>query len=115
MLLFSVNTNAQSSNRFEGIWAGQGYQLNSNETWSIKLTIQEDAINIDYQSLGCQATLSKIKVEKRKLFLGEALTVKGTCVDDGKIELEWISKNEIRFKWFFSNGEIGSFATLIKL
>ena len=114
-MLFTFGfANAQSSGLFDGVWVGQGLQLNNNETWTIKLTVLGDNIIIDYPSLGCSAKLTKSKSEQNKLYLSEKMINANTCVDNGKIELEWLAPNEIRFKWSFSNGTQGSIATLHK-
>ena len=105
---------AQNVGLFEGTWIGQGYQINNNETWSILLSIVGENIVIDYPSLSCSARLTKVKMDKNKLFLTEKLTLANTCIDNGKIELEWLSPNEIRFKWSYSSGIPGSIATLYK-
>ena len=59
MLLTFGFSNAQSSSPFDGVWVGQGLQLNNNQTWTIKLTVLGDNIIIDYPSLGCTAKLTK--------------------------------------------------------
>lgn len=114
--LLSNNLIAQTSDFtfLEGKWVGQGYQLNTNETWSIILTIKDDFINVDYPSLGCKSNLTATKCEGNSIFLNEKLLPKSSCVDNGKIELEWTSPNELIFKWSLSDGEPGSFARLYK-
>ena len=114
MLLTISFTNAQSTSAFDGVWVGQGIQLNDNETWTIKLTVIGDNITIEYPSLGCSAKLTKSKSEQNKLYLSEKMINKKTCVDNGKIELEFLAPNEIRFKWSFSNATQGAIATLFK-
>lgn len=114
MLLTFSFTNAQSTSAFDGVWVGQGIQLNDNETWTIKLTVIGDNITIEYPSLGCSAKLTKSKSDQNKLYLSEKMIDKKTCVDNGKIELEFLAPNEIRFKWSFSNGNQGAIATLFK-
>jgi hypothetical protein len=114
MLLTFGFANAQSTGVFDGVWVGQGIQLNNNETWTIKLTVIGENINIEYPSLGCSAKLTKSKSEQNRLYLSEKIIDANTCVDNGKIELEWLTPNEIRFKWSFSDGTPGSFATLYK-
>jgi hypothetical protein len=111
---FTVTAFAQSANLFDGTWVGQGYQLNNNETWSIVLTIKGENMYIDYPSLSCNAKLTKIKVDKNKLFLSEKMINANTCIDNGIIELEWLNPNELRYKWAFSNGTPGSISTLYK-
>ncbi len=114
-MLFTFSlVNAQTSSPFDGVWVGQGLQLNNNQTWTIKLTIIGDNISIEYPSLGCSAKLIKSKSEQNKLYLSEKMINANTCLDNGKIELEWLAPNEIRFKWSFSNGIQGSIATLHK-
>ena len=105
---------AQSTSVFNGTWVGQGYQLNNNETWSITLTVHDGSIFIDYPSLGCNAKLTIVKSEENKLFLSEKMVKANTCIDNGKIELEWLSPNEIRYKWSFANGTPGSVSILYK-
>jgi len=114
LLFKQLNTTAQISKSFDGVWVGQGYQINNNGTWSIKLTIKGENIKIEYPSLGCEAVLTKISSESKKLYLSEKISNNGNCVDNGRVELEWLTPNEIRYKWSFSDGEVGSFSTLIK-
>ena len=114
MLLTFGFAKAQSSGPFDGVWVGQGLQLNNNKTWTIKLTVKGENITIEYPSLGCSAKLTKAKSERKKLYLSEKMINANSCVDNGKIELELLTRNEIRFKWSFSNGTQGSIATLHK-
>jgi hypothetical protein len=113
MFIFGY-ANAQSSSSFDGVWVGQGYQIDNNETWSIKLIILGDDITIEYPSLGCAGRLKKSKTDQNKLYLQEKILEGDFCIDNGKIELERLTTNELRFKWSFSDGTPGSFATLIK-
>lgn len=113
MFMFGY-ANAQSSSSFDGVWVGQGYQLDNDQTWAIKLTIDGDNIKIEYPSLGCSGSLKKSKGNKNKLFLLEKISETNNCLDNGKVELEKLTKTELRFKWSFPDGTPGSFATLIK-
>jgi hypothetical protein len=114
MLLTFGYSNAQSTSIFDGVWVGQGIQLNNNETWTIKLTISGENIMIEYPSLNCNAKLIKTKSDQNKLYLNEKMIIANTCIDNGKVELEWLSPHEIRYKWYFSNGSPGSYSTLYK-
>jgi hypothetical protein len=113
MFIFGY-ANAQSSSSFDGVWVGQGYQIDNNETWSIKLIILGEDIAIEYPSLGCAGRLKKSKTDQNKLYLQEKILEGEICIDNGKIELERLTANELRFKWSFPDGTPGSFATLIK-
>lgn len=114
LLTFGTSYAQSANNVFDGVWVGQGHQLNDNGTWSIKLTIKGDNTNIDYPSLGCNAKLTKVNSDNNKLYLSEKMIVKNNCIDNGKIELEWLSPNELRYKWSYSNGLPGAYATLYK-
>ena len=114
MLLTFGFAKAQSTSIFDGVWVGQGIQLDNNTTWTIKLTVLGENINIEYPSLGCSAKLTKSRSDQNKLYLSEKMIIAKNCTDNGKIELELLTPNEIRFKWSFPNGTPDSFSTVYK-
>ena len=97
----------------EGIWVGQGYQLNTNETWSIQLIVEGDSSKIYYSTIPCKSELYIIQKSDNKFIFDEVVT-DGICVKNGYVELEIIDLNTIRYKWRFDSGEPGAIAELMK-
>lgn len=106
------NVKAQKS-VIDGVWVGQGYQLNNNSTWSIILKIENGKYNIEYPSIKCKGSLTVSKVEANKIILDEFIST-GNCENGGKVILEMNGQNELFFKWSFRGGEPGSYAKLIR-
>lgn len=113
MCFFNFSFSQSSNNIYDGVWVGKGYQLDANDSWSIKIKIQGDKFNISYPSLNCSGILILEKTEGNKLYFTEKIKT-GDCVNNGKLILELINPDELRFKWSYTNGEPGSFATLIR-
>jgi hypothetical protein len=104
---------SEGLSKLEGTWVGQGYQLDNNSTWSIKLTIKGDNYQIEYPSLDCKGVLKFEKQSSDGIMLTEKIT-SGSCVTNGHVALKLSGKNEMYFKWSFSNGEPGSFSKLVR-
>jgi hypothetical protein len=113
MLLTFGFTHSQSSNPFNGVWTGQGYQLNNNDSWSIKLTIKNNSAYIEYPSLECSGKCTIISKSENELILKEKIS-NGNCVNNGRIQLKIISDDKISFKWAYPNGDPGATGTLTR-
>jgi hypothetical protein len=115
LVIIAFTGNAQShTSILNGVWVGKGYQLNSNETWSIKLIVENEQINIEYPSLKCKSKLNLYKTDGNKFYFIEKITQQSTCTDNGRIVLEFLSPNDVRFKYYRPNGEPNAFSDLIR-
>ena len=106
VLLFTSPISAQNKRSWlAGTWEGTGYQIDTNETWTMKLTVQGNRYTIEYPSLKCSGKWLPLGVDSRRARFRERITVGLTeCVDRGKVVVERLSSRQIAYK-FVNNGE----------
>ncbi len=109
-----ANSNLQASsatNSFQGIWEGQGYQYDIEESWTIKLAIVGGQYKIDYPSLQCGGVLTLWNATANKMEFREKITY-GPCVDNGDIIITKTGANMANFAWYDRDGSKGADGTL---
>lgn len=112
--LKKINQNEQIDFNFNGVWKGNGYQYNTKQTWRITLQINKNGQSlVDYPSLKCGGTLTLLEDGKSSLKFKEKITY-GNCVDNGLMNLSSENGSNLRFQWFFSNGQLGADGSLVK-
>lgn len=73
---------------FEGVWSGNAYQYDVQETWNVKLVCKKGQFSVKYPSLGCSGELELSGNSTYSITLRETLTSGvGTCYDNGVITL----------------------------
>jgi hypothetical protein len=88
----------------DGVWEGAAYQINTNTTWSIKLTVRNNTYLVEYSSLSCGGNWTLVdKTSTRATFKEKITYGVGKCVDDGGIIIERISDSQIAFKYLEPN------------
>ncbi len=103
---FSTNIYANTSS-FVGKWKGSGTQSNGS-SWDIHVKIAGKS-KIDYPSLGCGGDLILREKESNQWQLSEKLTYgKKNCVNNGKVVLIKKNKNELEYRWYYSNGKLSA-------
>ncbi len=93
-LAFSQNNILTEIN---GVWVGQGYQLDLNETWSVMLIIDEKEYKISYPSLNCTGRLQIKKIGSNMVVFEEVIT-SGDCTNNGILIIEKLSNQKLIFK-----------------
>ena len=98
----------------EGTWIGKGYQDNGS-TWTIALVAKKGVFNISYPSLNCGGFWSIEKADSNRTWFIETITYgKGNCISNGRIVITLINEKYITYTWFYPNGKLGAYPTLVK-
>jgi hypothetical protein len=85
-----------------GTWEGTGYQIDNNETWTMKLTARGRRYRIEYPSLKCGGKWVPLSIDANRARFIEKITFGLTdCVDNGNVVVERLSRRQIAYR--FSN------------
>ena len=106
VLSFTSPISAQKKRSWlAGTWEGVGYQIDNNETWTMKLTVRGNRYTIEYPSLKCSGRWIPLSVDLKRSGFRERITVGLTeCVDRGNVLVERLSPRQIAYR-FVNNGE----------
>lgn len=101
--------------RLDGIWEGAAYQINTNTTWTIKLTARNNTYFIEYPSLSCGGDWTLIDKNLNSARFKEKITYGiGRCVDDGDVIIERISDSQIAYKYIEPNSTVVVASAILK-
>lgn len=107
LVLLLVTTSivcGQGKNRhrtwLNGTWEGTGYQMDNNETWTMRLTVKANRYRIEYPSLNCEGRWRPISINSGRARFRERIT-RGLeqCTDKGKVVIERLSRRQIAFRY----------------
>jgi hypothetical protein len=85
-----------------GTWEGTGYQIDNNETWTMKLTARGRRYRIEYPSLKCGGKWVPLSIDANRARFIEKITFGlPDCVDNGNVVVERLSRRQIAYR--FSN------------
>ena len=110
-----IDTSTSFPEWVQGEWVSYGLQLNTTETWSIYLNVNQTSAAIQYPSLDCGGNWTIEKQEQNTITLIETIT-KGTdkCTNKGKVIITKVDANHISFSYFSPfNNRLEAFSTLI--
>lgn len=92
----------QSNNRtwLNGNWEGTGYQIDTNETWTMSFKAQGRRFLIEYPSLNCGGEWQLISLNARSARFREKIT-RGLeqCTNTGLVVIERLSRRQIAFRY----------------
>lgn len=91
----------------EGVWEGAAYQINTQTTWTIKLTVRNDTYSVEYPSLDCGGNWILVDSSGKTAKFKERITFGlSRCVDNGYATIERISDSQIQFKYNEPNSTV---------
>ena len=113
LVLLLVTTSVvcgQSKNRsrgwLNGTWEGTGYQIDTNSTWTMLLTVKGNRYRIEYPSLKCGGRWRPIKITRSTARFREVLTSGAdVCANNGRVAIQRLSRRQIAFR-YINQGEI---------
>ncbi|HEY0172401.1 MAG TPA: hypothetical protein VGB98_15370, partial [Pyrinomonadaceae bacterium] len=72
-----------------GGWAGTGYQTDTDNTWTMRLTAKGRAFAVDYPSLECGGRWRLLSLNARRAVFRETIT-RGTdrCAQGGRVVIQ---------------------------
>ena len=83
-----------------GTWEGTGYQIDNNETWTMKLTVRGKRYKIEYPSLKCGGNWIPLSIDASRARFIEKITFGlADCVDNGNVVIERLSRRQIAYRF----------------
>jgi hypothetical protein len=83
-----------------GTWEGTGYQIDNNETWTMKLTVRGRAYRIEYLSLECGGRWIPLSLnQSRARFIEKITDNLEACTNNGNVVIERLSRRQIAFRY----------------
>jgi hypothetical protein len=97
-----------------GTWEGTGYQIDNNETWTMKLTVRGRAYRIEYPSLQCGGKWIPLSINQSHARFIEKITENlEACTNNGNVVIEKLSRRQIAFRYANrGSGEVTASAIL---
>jgi len=112
MLLLLVTSSlvcAQGKNRrswLSGTWEGTGYQIDTNSTWTMLLTVKGNRYRIEYPSLKCEGRWRPIRITRSAARFQEILTNGAdVCANKGTVVVQRLSPRQSAFR-YTNQGEV---------
>lgn len=100
--IVSSQTKTGTGRWLNGTWEGTGYQIDNNETWTMKLTVRGKRYKIEYPSLKCGGRWIPLSIDRSRARFIEKITLGlEDCVDNGNVVIERLSRRQIAYR--FSN------------
>lgn len=117
-LLLSVSFAAYPQSRgaswLKGTWEGTGYQLDTDETWTMRLKVQGSRFLIEYPSLNCGGEWKLVSINSGRARFKERITRgREECVDAGNVIVERLNGRQLAFRYSYQRtNEISASAIL---
>jgi len=100
--IVSAQGKSATTKWLNGTWEGTGYQIDNNETWTMKLTARGNTYKIEYPSLKCGGRWIPLSIDAgRARFIEKISFGLEDCVDNGTVVIERLSPRQIAYR--FSN------------
>ncbi len=96
----SAQSKTPTTKWLSGTWEGTGYQIDNNETWTMKLIVRGRAYRIEYPSLKCGGKWIPLSVNQRHARFIEKITLNlEACTNNGNVVIERLSRRQIAFRY----------------
>jgi hypothetical protein len=109
----SVGASVAVSDWLEGSWEGSGYQ-NNGLIWTVQLTASQGSYQVNYPTLSCSGNWTRTSIDPAKAMFKEVIAVNRTKCLDGHVVVTKIDSKHVTFSWWYENGTLGAWSTLIK-
>lgn len=84
-----------------GTWEGTGYQIDTNTTWTMRLTARGGKYLIEYPSLNCGGKWRRLSINSRVAAFRERIEVgRGECVDEGRVVIQRLNGRQIAYRFY---------------
>jgi hypothetical protein len=101
--IISAQTRSASAKWLNGTWEGTGYQTDTNETWTMKLTIRGGHYQIEYPSLKCSGRwipLGSLSLDQNRARFIEKITLGiETCTNNGNVVIERLNRRQVAYRY----------------
>ena len=101
-----------------GVWVGKVEQSSSTRSYTVRLTLTSETINVSYPELGCGGLLKfNSAISADQWLFSEKINIgKDRCVDGGDVVLSVREQSSISYRWYRPSEEIAeAWATLNKV
>jgi hypothetical protein len=106
VLLLTTIAWAKPAAWLRGTWEGTGYQIDNNETWTMRLVASRGKFSIDYPSLNCGGEWRLIRFNASKARFRERLKFGiDKCTNNGRVIIERLSRRQIVFLYYNSGSQ----------
>ena len=96
----------RSSTWLNGTWEGTGYQIDNNELWTMRLTVNGKRYRIEYPSLKCEGRWQPIWFGRGRARFREILSSGAdVCADKGTVVVQRLSRRQIAYR-YINQGEV---------
>lgn len=111
---FAAYPQSRNSSWLKGTWEGTGYQIDTDETWTMRLKVQGRRFLIEYPSLNCGGQWKLVSINSRRARFRERITFGlEDCVDGGSLVIERLNGRQIAFRYSYQGtNEISASAIL---
>ncbi|MDQ1592577.1 MAG: hypothetical protein QOG71_3204 [Pyrinomonadaceae bacterium] len=83
-----------------GTWEGTGYQMDTDSTWTMRLTVRGGKYLIEYPSLKCGGRWRRLSLNSRTATFEERIEVgRGECVDRGRVVVQRLNGKQIAYRF----------------
>jgi hypothetical protein len=109
-----VYPQAKTGKWLNGTWEGTAYQMDTNETWTMKLNARRNRYTVDYPSLKCGGRWKLQSIDSWTATFREHLTFgRDECVDQGRVVIQRLGNGQIAYR-FYNRGaaRVSASATL---
>ena len=96
----SSQNKKESGRWLNGTWEGTGYQIDNNETWTMKLTVRGKVYKIEYPSLKCGGKWLPLSIDRSRARFIEKITFGlEDCADNGNVVIEKLNRRQIAYRY----------------
>lgn len=90
----------KNSTWLNGTWEGKGYQSDTDETWTMRLTVKGNKYLIEYPSLNCDGKWRPLRRNSWIVRFREEIT-RGvdTCTNLGNVVIQRLSRRQIAYRY----------------
>jgi hypothetical protein len=83
-----------------GTWEGKGYQIDTDETWTMRLTVKGNKYLIEYPSLNCDGKWRPVRRNSWLARFREEIT-RGvdTCTNLGNVVIQRLGRRQIAYRY----------------
>ena len=101
----SVHPQAGRAPWLNGSWEGTGYQMDTDSTWTMRLTISRGGYSIEYPSLNCGGRWRPVRVGARLARFREEITSGlDACVNRSTVIVQRLTSQQIAVR-FYNRGD----------
>jgi hypothetical protein len=103
LLLMTNSGHAQDTagSWLNGTWEGTGYQMDTNETWTMRLKVRRNRYSIEYPSLNCGGRWKVLSINSWQANFRESILYgRNECIDEGRVVVQRLGNGQIAYRFY---------------